>query len=277
MESPRRRPGPVDYPSFFRIRDGLTTARDMGANVVRAHTVGVSLGTPKTLAPSLGTTNPAAFVTIDYSVAQAKRLGLRLGLRLVVPLTDNWQWYFGCAVRRPARPRAEHARQRRPVLHRQPGAGGIPGVCRHTLPTHVNPWTGLTYAADPTIMAWDLGNELQGMTTEWVQANATFVKGLAPRQLVAAGQGIGVSSAVLAAAAVDISDTHYYTRPASDGDRCRGGDLRRQVFVAGEFGSTGAARQDWGAVTGDGRISGALYWSLFPLADHYGYVRHDDG
>lgn len=198
--------GTVDYPSFFRIRDGLTTARDMGANVVRAHTVGVSLGTPKTLAPSLGTTNPAAFVTIDYSVAQAKRLGLRL----VVPLTDNWQWYFGCAVRRPARPRAEHARQRRPVLHRQPGAGGIPGVCRHTLPTHVNPWTGLTYAADPTIMAWDLGNELQGMTTEWIQANATFVKGLAPRQLVAAGQGIGVSSAVLAAAAVDISDTHYY-------------------------------------------------------------------
>lgn len=30
-------------------------------------------------------------------------------------------------------------------------------------------------------------------------------------------------------------------------------------------------------MTGDGRISGALYWSLFPLADHYGYVRHDDG
>lgn len=265
--------GTVDYPSFFRIRDGLTTARAMGATVVRAHTLGVSLGTPKALTPSLGTTNPAAFATMDYSVAQAKRLGLRL----VVPLTDNWEYYHGGRfdiLRGLGLSTADNgALFYTDNRARAAYQGGV-----RTLLTHVNPWTGLTYAADPTIMAWDLGNELQGMTTEWVQTDATFVKGLAPHQLVAAGQGSGVSGAVLGAPAVDISDTHYYPadphRMETDAARVTSAG---KVFVAGEFGSTGAAGQDWSAVTGDGRISGALYWSLFPLADHYGYVRHDDG
>lgn len=265
--------GTVDYPSFFRIRDGLSTARAMGATVVRAHTLGVSLGTPKAMTPVIGSTNPAAFATIDDAVAEAKRLGLRL----VVPLTDNWQYYHGGrfdVLRGLGLSTADDGA----LFYTDRRARAAYQSEVQTLLTHVNPRTGMTYAADPTVLGWDLGNELQGMTTEWVQANATFVKGLAPQQLVIAGQGSGVSGAVLAAPAVDISDTHYYPtdphRMESDAARVTAAG---KVFMAGELGSPGAAEQDWGAVTGDGRISGALYWSLFPLADHYGYVRHDDG
>jgi mannan endo-1,4-beta-mannosidase len=32
----------------------------------------------------------------------------------------------------------------------------------HKLITHVNPYTGLTYAEDPTIYAFETGNELSG-------------------------------------------------------------------------------------------------------------------
>jgi len=83
--------GGVDYPTYFRIRDALQTARGMGATVVRAHTLGVSTGDPHSLEPSLDEFNDRAFATIDYAIAQAGRLGLRL----MVPLTDNWDYYHG--------------------------------------------------------------------------------------------------------------------------------------------------------------------------------------
>ena len=43
----------------------------MGATAVRAHTLGVSTGTPKTLEPELGRYNDEAFDTIDYAIAEA--------------------------------------------------------------------------------------------------------------------------------------------------------------------------------------------------------------
>ena len=128
-------------------------------------------------------------------------------------------------------------------------------------------------------MAWELGNELNGMTTDWVQANAAYVKKLAPRQLVAAGKQFGVDPAVLAARDVDISDSHYYP-PTAAGIRAdaktvtdaRQGLHRRRVRqrVGHRRAPDGRrGRPERQRCDATGRCS--------PHADRYGYVQHDDG
>jgi len=266
-------PAAVDYPTYFRIRDGLTTAKAMGATAVRAHTLGVSTGTPKALEPELGRYNAAAFEPIDYAIAEAGRQGLKL----IIPLTDNWQYYHGS--------RFDYLRwlglstdDDGALFYSDPDARAAYQRFVKQLLQHRNPYTGLRYADDPTIMAWELGNELNGMTTDWVQANAAYVKKLAPRQLVAAGKQFGVDRAVLAAEDVDISDSHYYP-PTATGIRADAKTVTDagKVYIAGEFGSGSATDGLLTAVADDPNVSGATYWSLFPHADHYGYVQHDDG
>jgi hypothetical protein len=265
--------GTVDYPTYFRIRDGLITAKAMGANAVRAHTLGVSTGSPKSVEPALGTFNAAAFDSIDYAVAEAGRLGLKL----IIPLTDNWQYYHGS--------RFDFLRwlglstdNDGALFYTDPDARAAYQQYVRTVLQHRNPITGRRLADDPTIMAWELGNELNGMTADWVQANAGYVKKLAPKQLVSAGKQSGVDPAVLASSAVDISDSHYYPPSAAgiSADAKTVTDAGK-VYVAGEFASGSATDELLDAIAADDDVSGATYWSLFPNADHYGYVQHDDG
>lgn len=83
--------GGVDHPTYFRIDDALKTARAMNATVVRSHTLGTSLGCVPCIQPEPGEFNEDAFAPIDYAIARARAYGLRL----IVPLTDQWDYYHG--------------------------------------------------------------------------------------------------------------------------------------------------------------------------------------
>ncbi|MCI4066831.1 cellulase family glycosylhydrolase [Micromonospora sp. R77] len=266
-------PPAVDHPTYFRIRDGLTTAKRMGATVVRAHTLGVSTGDPRSLEPDLGRFDPAAFDRIDYAIAEARRQGLRL----IIPLTDNWQYYHGG--------RYDFLRwlglstdNDGALFYTDPTARAAFKQYVRTLLTHVNRYTGTAYTDDPTIMAWELGNELNGMTGDWVDDTAGYVKGLAPRQLVAAGNQHGVDPAVLASPYVDISDSHYYPPTAAGiAADAAAATAAGKVFIAGEYGSGQATDDLLDQVAADPNVTGALFWSLFPHHDHHGFVPHGDG
>jgi mannan endo-1,4-beta-mannosidase len=47
--------------------------------------------------------------------------------------------------------------------------------------------TGTRLAQDPTIAAWETGNELKNPPVEWTDAISTLIKSLAPSQLVVDG------------------------------------------------------------------------------------------
>lgn len=266
-------PGTVDYPSYFRIRDGLTTAKAMGSTVVRAHTNGISTGNPKSLEPALGQFNSTAFAAMDYTVAEARKDGLRL----IVPLTDNYRYYHGGRYDFLNWLGLSTANDGA-LFYTDPQARAAYQAYIHRLLTHVNPLTGLAYRDDPTIMAWELGNELNGMTSEWIGANTRYLKRVAPRQLVAAGQQSGIDSDVLTTPQVDISDSHYYP-PTKAGITADAATVTRagKVYLAGEFATASASDTLLDQVAADPEVDGALFWSLFPHADHYGYVQHDDG
>lgn len=76
------------YPSQGRIREAFAIAVAMGATTVRSHTLGVSTGNPLSIWPNANVTNPAAFDSIDYAIAAARNYGVRL----IIPLTDEYQY-----------------------------------------------------------------------------------------------------------------------------------------------------------------------------------------
>jgi mannan endo-1,4-beta-mannosidase len=261
--------GGVDYPTYFRIRDALDTAKAMGMTVVRSHML-ASTGHPKTLLPSKEAGfNDEAFRTINYAVAHAGKVGIRL----ILPLTDNWAYYHG-----------GHADFTKPY--------GLPGEAFYTDPRviadyqayakhvmhHVNPLTGKRLVDDPTIMAWELGNELEGMTPEWINTNAAVLSAWAPRQLIAAGRRFDIDADTLSAPDIDIVDVHYYP-PTAAKVRSDAATVAAagKVYIAGEYASTAASSELLAPLVADPNVTGMLSWSLFGHHDRHGFVQHDDG
>lgn len=266
-------PAAVELPTNFRIRDGLATARMMGSRVVRTHTVGTSLGSPNSFEPTLGHFNEDAFAAADYAVAESGRLGLKL----IVPLTDNWDYFHGgkyTFLRWLGVSTADDGA----AFFTDPTVRAAFKEYISEVLTHINPYTGKRYVDDPAVMAWELGNELNGMTPEWINDISSFISELAPNQLVAAGAQSGTDTGVLASPDVDIIDAHYYPPSANAiGTDAAAAKAAGKAYIAGEYGSGQANDALMDAVAANQDVDGALFWSTFPHADHYGFVKHSDG
>ncbi|MCP2370311.1 hypothetical protein BJ978_000987 [Agromyces terreus] len=264
--------GGVDYPTFFRIRNALDTAKEMGLTVVRSHmmtSTGQDDANPLAIMPSLGEYNDAAFDTIDFAIAYAGSIGIRF----ILPLTDEWAYYHG------------GHRDFTTPLGLQPddfysdaaSVAAFEDYVDHIL-TRTNALTGVRYVDDPTVMAWELGNELEGMTPEWIARETAFIKERAPQQLVSAGRRFDIDPDTLTAPGVDIVDVHYYPPTAAKvaADAAVIADAGK-VYIAGEYGSNSASADLLDPLIDNGDVTGMMLWSLFPHHDRGGYVEHDDG
>lgn len=264
--------GGVDYPTAFRIADTLDAAARMGSTVVRTHmmtSTGQDGANPLAIMPSIGEMNEEAFATIDFAIAYAGTLGIRL----VLPLTDEWEYYhgghrdfttpFGLAS-------ADFYTDDRPIGAYQ---AYVDAILQRT-----NALTGVPYVEDPTIMAWELGNELEGMTAPWIDQQVAFIKERAPQQLVAAGRRFDIDPDTLTAPGLDIVDVHYYpptaARVSADAATVA---TAGKVYMAGEYASTAASPALLEPLVADPNVTGMLFWSLFGNNDRGGLVPHDDG
>ncbi len=159
--------GSIAYPSHFAVDDVLATASWMGDTVVRAHTLGISVGCKLCIEPALGTFNPVALQHIDYALLEARRYHIKL----IIPLVDNWHYYHG----------GKSIFTRWRGLSDEQAFYSSPAVIHdfedyiHTLLNHVNTYTGIAYKDDPTILAWETGNELSAPVS-WVQTISTYLK-----------------------------------------------------------------------------------------------------
>lgn len=264
--------GGVDYPTAFRIADTLDSAARMGSTVVRTHmmtSTGQNDANPLAIMPSLGQYNDEAFATIDFAIAYAGTLGIRL----ILPLTDEWQYYHG-GHRDFTTPlglsSADFYSDDRAIAAYQDYVAMILG--------RTNELTGIPYVNDPTIMAWELGNELEGMTAPWIEEQVDFIRQRAPQQLVAAGRRFDIDPDTLAVPALDIVDVHYYpptaTRVSADAATVAAAG---KVYMAGEYASTAASPALLDPLVTDPNVTGMLFWSQFGNNDRGGLVPHDDG
>jgi hypothetical protein len=263
--------GGIAYPTQFRVDDALETAENMGATVVRAHTLGVSVGNALSVEPTLNTFNANAFKVIDYAIASAARHGIRL----IIPLVDNYHYYHG----------GKHTftdwrgiSDENQFYTNTQVISDFENYVKKLL-THVNSYTGVVYMNDPTIMAWETGNEISPPVS-WTQTIAQFLKSVDKHHLVLDGT-YGINTAALQVDAVDIVSDHFYPLDANklstDAQTAQKGG---KAFVAGEIGwsdSESDLSQFLATAQQTTALSGDLYWSLFPHLDTYGFVQHGDG
>jgi hypothetical protein len=270
----------IDYPTQFRVNDALDTAKEMGAAVIRSHTLGISFGcadgsgsknvpnkTGKCMEPSLGVFNEAAFKVVDYAIFAA---GQR-GLKLIIPLVDEWQWYHGGRYTFTTWRGLADAE----FWTNEQVIGDFKQWISKLL-NRVNTYNGLAYKDDPTIMAWETGNELSAPVS-WTQTIADYVKSIDGNHLVVDGH-TGDFGNSLKIASVDIYVDHYYPIALKTlNDDAQTVQAAGKVYYVGEFGWNSADLAAFLAAIEKNGTALDTFWQIFPHSDTQGYVQHSDG
>ncbi|GAA5828292.1 hypothetical protein JCM11251_006183 [Rhodosporidiobolus azoricus] len=282
----------VTYPGKTRIREAMAMTVAMGGNTIRAHTLGASTGHSKSLWPKAWETNAAAWDTIDYSIWAAREYGLRL----IIPLSDNYAYYHGGKYDfiRWAGADTNDGSQ----FYYNSNVIKIFKDFISVLLNHKNTYTGVALKDDPTILAWETGNEYGGYMlgggpppASWTRDIARYIKSIAPSHLVADGtDGLtnydgSLGNTGLGVAEVDLVTDHFY--PALqwllEKDNNWMKSYPDKVFYVGE--------NDWTGQKGGSDLdtfykyikdsmpgSGSMMWSMFGRDDKCcQWITHNDG
>ncbi|GAA5848735.1 hypothetical protein JCM9279_002928 [Rhodotorula babjevae] len=202
------------YPSKGRVLEAMAVASAMGATTIRSTSLGVSFGTGLSIENALGQFKPEgdpAWDAIDFALLAARAYGLRL----VIPLTDQYDYYHG-GIPTFLRWRNLSSTDFSPFYDLDSPTYADFTLYIRTLLTHTSPYTNLTMATDATVLAFETGNELGGWTgdvspppPEWTTAVADLLHELAPETLVLSGS-YGVRKDELEIDDVDMVSDHSY-------------------------------------------------------------------
>jgi hypothetical protein len=249
-------------PDQFELTDALATVRQMGGTVVRTYVLSVMRtndlpGTPRhVLGP--GKFNEEAFRELDLAL----KIANEQGIRLVIPLVDNWKWQGG---------RAEYAAFRgkdRDDFWTDPQLiADFKETIRFVL-MRKNTLTGVRYCDDKAILCWETGNEI-APTTEWTREIARYIKSLDTNHLIMDGRAWRLQPESFSIPEIDIVTTHHYPNPRwtntfaqfiqGNAAMAKG----KKPYVVGEFGFVPTEQMAAAMQTIiDTGISGGLLWSL---------------
>ncbi|KAA1472200.1 glycoside hydrolase [Dentipellis sp. KUC8613] len=283
------------YPSRTRVLEAFADISVMHGTTVRGHTLGISVGNPLSVEPSLDVFNEEAYEAIDFAILAARIYGIKL----LIPLVDNYNYYHGGKYQFISW--NGHPFNGTGANIEPPDVGAFfyndtkvvssfkRYITNHL--THVNRYTGIALKDDPTILGWESGNELAAVRfgdgpapASWTKEIGQLVKRLAPRQLFMDGSyGIYPDTDQLDTKEVDIFGDHFY--PANISKLTTGMDLVNKAgrnYLAGEYDWTGLNGGDslesfLSAITKSAG-AGDAFWSLFGHDDNCcQYVEHDDG
>ncbi|WP_409342385.1 OmpL47-type beta-barrel domain-containing protein [Paenibacillus sp. MBLB4367] len=314
-------PNPIDnrtglcYPSDFEVKDQLATAKYMGATVIRAQGLGMSVGCALCWHPAKDVWQNEALERMDFALAQAAEHDLKV----IVPLVGRPDqcYYQGCGKFFANWAGISNTQDPAQKFWTDAGTWNLFQEYVDKLLNHVNRYTGIAWKDDPAIFAWETGNELRtwwgDVLTSWTDKLSRHIKlQSGAKQLVYDGtddllvnpvtsfpandpaQRVPVDvTAHLALPYVDIYNIHPYPmktvelQSAIDQVETAG-----KVLVVGEYGwnRNGFVNGFCGPCTAASTLSdfltlienspvvaGDTYWSLWGHADNYGYIQHPDG
>lgn len=255
-------PNPWRWPDEFEIEDALESVRQMGGQVVRTYVISVAregsdMGdTVHVFAP--GKFNEEAFRTLDKVLEIANRKGIRV----IIPLVDNWKWMGGVPQYAAFRNKPEAEFWSDPEI-----IADFKQTIEYLL-NRKNTYTGIRYRDDPAIFGWETGNEIDA-TEDWTREIAAYLKQLDPNHLVVDGRTLhGVEQWQLDEPNTDVLSTHHYPwGPGSDFVKpiraAHALAKGKKPYFVGEFGfvDTPHLQRVMDATIQDG-IPGALLWSL---------------
>lgn len=266
---------PFRWPNEFEIRDAIDSIRQMGGRVVRIYALSVRkpddpAGMPRhVLGP--GDFDPQGFEALDLvlDLARAK------GIRVIIPFIDNWSWWGGVTEYAAFRGKPRNAFWSDPQL-----MDDYKQTVRFVL-ERVNTRNQIPYRDDPTILAWETGNELH-CPHEWTHEIATFIKELDPNHLVIDGRQEQVlRQESIDDPNIDLVQTHHYEKDPRE----MIANIRRSAAMArgrkpyhvGEFGflTTAGMTAVMDTIIDEG-VAGGLVWSLRFHSRDGGFYWHSE-
>jgi hypothetical protein len=199
----------LPFKSDLVVEDVLDRAEALGIRVLRTWGFGegcedYSLAGCEELSPYFqpraGVYNESAFEHFDRIVYEAGRRNIRL----IVPLANNWHEYGGipryvCWKTHARHPSECNVRlmteEDHDLFYTDPGIRKQYQDYVEHFVTHRNTITGIKYAEDPTIMAWELINEPRSKSDpsgehlhEWIVEMSKHLADHAPDQLIGTGE-----------------------------------------------------------------------------------------
>jgi hypothetical protein len=247
-------------PDQFEITDALATVRQMGGTVVRTYSISVVRDdNPPAQASHVlgpGKFNEAAFVVMDRALQVANEQGVRL----VIPLVNNWPWMGGRAEYATFRGKGKNDFWTDPQL-----IADFEQTIKFVL-TRTNTLTGVRYCDDKAVLCWETGNELDSPAA-WTREISAYIKSLDHNHLIMDGNTSGMRSGSLDIPDVDIVTTHHYSGGrggmaqtiSNNAAQAKG----KKIYVVGEFGFVNTAQMAAALqAIRDSSAAGGLLWSL---------------
>lgn len=285
------------YPTHFEIDDAFATADEMGAKVVRSQTMGDTVGCPLCIEPEQGKFNESGFQASDYAIAMAAKHHIRI----IVSLIGDCALCAGGGIGQYLAWNREPNPQ---AFFTDPKI--IAAFEQHidTVLNHRNPFTGLRYRDDPTVMAWENCNMCglialltHGNLAEvaaWTETIGTHIKQLDSRHLYLDTTGIFRNYAkVVDNPSTDLVSFEEYPHwdsvfngpsglPSTTIETIRGDAAtvtsHGKAFIVNEFGWD---RTNWKSASDlqrllesmlkDPNFSGDAYWALQAHLDNFGF------
>lgn len=136
------------YPTRFEIDDAFATSAEMGARVVRAQTMGDTVGCALCIEPEEGKFNESAFQASDYALLTARHRGMKVIITLIGDCATCNAGGLGQYL-------AWEKKRNPQDFFTDPAV--IAAFQNHVdaVLNHLNPLTGVRYKDDPTILAWE--------------------------------------------------------------------------------------------------------------------------
>ena len=283
----------MDFPSAILTKDtgdwgrlddwemeaALQSLHQMGARVTRTYTLPVAptAGTYAAIT-GVGQLNEDTLRRLDKFLA----LAAQYDVRVIVPVIDAWPHVGGYAQFAALRGMSGSAFFTDPTLIQD-----FKNLLS-TLANRVNYYTGVTYKNDPTILAWQLGNELDGASSwsaSWEVSMTDYFAALVPNQLIMASphQLIALPTSMMTDPNIDIIDYHSYAFMAGDQvanisavlNNARG----QKAVIIGEIENSATVMQnvlDLMLQPANAHFSAVLLWSLRTRTNIGGYYNHSE-
>jgi len=265
---------PWRLPTEFEIRDALKTIRVDGGKVARIYTLSVRrAGESKNIIRHVegpGKFNEKAFEALD----KVLQIANEEGVRLIIPLVDNWWWWGG---------KAEYAAFR----NKQPNDFWIDPQLISDFEKTVNfvlnrknTYTGVLYKDDKAVLGWETGNELEAPLS-WQNTIAAYIRSIDKNHLVLEGTHAQLlTEEEVADSNFDVLSTHYYTslqNAVRDALANRKLTEGKKPYFIGEFGLRDPhdAESLVDTVIGNG-IAGIMIWSLRSHSRDGGFYQHGE-
>lgn len=263
------------WPNEFEITDALETILQMRGKVARTYVISVkrendSNGNPgHVLAP--GEFNEEAFVALD----RVLKIAREKGIRVIIPLVDNWHWWGGIRQYEGFRDKAKGTFWSDEQLMED-----FKKTIAHVI-NRRNTLTGELYRDDKTIFGWETGNELDS-TAEWTKQISAYIKSIDSNHLVIEGKSLhGIHEYFFEDPNIDVVTTHHYRNVNNNTAQHVADAIKtvrgRKAYFVGEFGflPIEEAQKFLDTVINEG-ASGILYWSLRFHSRDGGFYWHDE-